>query len=240
MDRSNRTLGILGGMGPEATALFFRKIVENTPADVDQKHLKTIIFCDPTIPDRTEAIVGKGISPVKKVKEGLRFLEKSGVDLIAVPCVTVHYFYNEFARVVNVPILNMIEEVASYIKEKGYGNNKIGILATSGTISGNIFQKCLQEHGIEFVIPDSRNQRVVIEAVYGKKGIKAGFKKHPRNLLWSAIEHLDARGAEVVLGGCTEIPIVISPKRCDLPFIDSLYVLALAVIRRLCVLRGNR
>jgi len=108
VENNKKTIGILGGMGPEATSLFFQRIIQNTPAQKDQQHLKIIIYNDPEIPDRTEAIVNNKESPVEKVKEGVKFLENSIVDFIAIPCITIHYFFDEIVSSVNIPVLNLI------------------------------------------------------------------------------------------------------------------------------------
>lgn len=229
----NQTIGILGGMGPDATSLFFKRIIQYTPAHTDQEHLKIIIYNNPEIPDRTEAIVNKKESPVEKVKEGMKFLENSIVDFIAIPCVTIHYFFNEIVSSVNIPVLNLVEETALYIKENYSDSKKIGILATKGTFRGQIFERVYYKENFMTVIPDAKGQESLMESIYGEKGIKAGyFSGHAKNLIMNVSDDLIKRGAKIIVGGCTEIPLAIGQDDMKVPFIDSLSVLAIAAIRK--------
>jgi aspartate racemase len=111
-----KTIGILGGMGPEATAYLFRKIIRHTKADKDQEHLKVIIFNNPKIPDRTDFILEKGTeNPLPYLAEAAKELQRSGADFIIIPCNTAHYFYEDICRAVSIPVINMIEAVADEI-----------------------------------------------------------------------------------------------------------------------------
>ena len=229
----NQTIGILGGMGPDATSLFFKRIIQYTPVHTDQEHLKIIIYNNPEIPDRTEAIVNNKESPVEKVKEGIKFLENSIVDFIAIPCVTIHYFFDEIVSSVNIPVLNLVEETALYIKEKYPDSKKIGILATMGTFKRHIFEKIYHKENFITIVPNERGQENLMKSIYGKEGIKAGFiSGYPKDLILKVVDDLIGKGAEVIVGGCTEIPIVIAQDDIKVPFIDSLTVLAKAAIRK--------
>lgn len=220
-------------MGPDATALFFKRIIQYTPAHTDQEHLKIIIYNNPEIPDRTDAIVHKKESPLEKVKEGLVFLEKSQVDFIAIPCVTIHYFFGQFISAVSIPVLNLVEETACFIKENHPLVEKVGLLATKGTFKGKIFEKLYEKYDFITITPDDSGQDLLMESIYGNEGIKAGYSdEHPKDLILEVADGLLNRGAEVIVGGCTEIPIAIKKDDLKVPFIDSLSVLAVAAIRK--------
>lgn len=234
MKRPNKKiLGILGGMGPEATSLFFQKIIQYTSADKDQDHLKIIILNSPEIPDRTDAIIINQESPVLKVKEGMRFLENSNVDFIALPCITIHYFFDEIISSVKIPVLNLIEETALYIKKQYPESKRVGILATKGTFQGKIFERYYSEKGLISIVPDDQGQNKLMESIYGKKGIKAGYTNgYPKELILEVADDLIRKGADVIIGGCTEIPIAVTQNDFAVPFIDSLSVLAKASVKK--------
>jgi len=229
--QTNKTIGVLGGMGPEATALFFQRIIQYTPVNKDQDHIRIIIYNDPKIPDRTKAILDKKDSLIAKAKKGLVFLDRSNVDFIAIPCVTIHYFIDEISKLVNVPILNIARETASYIKRNYLGVRRIGILATTGTIKGQIFEKVFHPENLQTIIPDDKGQEILMESIYGKGGIKAGVTiGYPKKQIIRIANDLIRKGAEIIVGGCTEIPIVLGQRDIKVPFVDSLIVLAKSAI----------
>ena len=160
-----KIIGILGGMGPEATRDLFTNIIQFTPAKKDQDHLHIIIDNNPKIPDRTAAIVANGENPVPlMVKSGLK-LAQSGVDFIVIPCISAHYFIEELRSQLNVPILSVLEEVVKAIKKSG-SINTIGLLATDGTIEGGHFKEKLAEYGLKTLVPNKGYQQYVMKAIY--------------------------------------------------------------------------
>ena len=231
MQLHKKTIGILGGMGPEATALFFHKIVCKTPAEKDQEHIKIVIYNDPDVPDRTGAIVDDLVSPVEKVREGLKFLKKSNVDFITIPCVTLHYYFDDYKNSVNIPVLNLIQETLFFIQKKYSRVRNIGVLATRGTYYAQIFEKTFVPLDYNVIIPDEVGQECVMDAIYGKEGIKAGYTTGTcKESIINVAEQLIDKGAEIIIGGCTEIPIVISTGDLAVPFVDTLSVLAEAAV----------
>ena len=225
-----KIIGILGGMGPEATATLFQKIIKTTPAKKDQDHLRIIIDSNPKIPERTLAILGKGESPLKQLQETLHNLEKAGAEIIAMPCNTAHYYYNELQASANVPIINMISETVASIHNSFPNIKKIGLLATTGTVKSRIYHKAIT--GMEVITPDDSEQEIVMNAIYGERGVKAGFTQgKSRNALLEVAKGLIDRGAEAIIVGCTEISLVLSQEDLPVPLIDALQVLAEAVIR---------
>lgn len=226
-----KTIGILGGMGPEATALFFQKIVQLTPAENDQDHIKIVIYNNPEVPDRTGAILKKNESPVAKIKEGVIFLANSDVDFITIPCVTAHYFFKEIITSVNIPVLNMVSLTVDYIKKYYPERINVGVLATIGTYIGKIIESELNQSKLKTIIPDMDGQKNLMESIYGRKGIKAGYLTgYSKDLILTVADDLIRKGADIIIGGCTEIPLALKQEDIKVPFIDSLAVLAEAAV----------
>lgn len=218
-------LGIFGGMGPEATADLYLKIIRLTPADKDQDHIPTLIYSLPQVPDRMASIRSGNDSILVTLREGVQKLEAGGADFIAIPCNTVHYYYPQMQAAVKIPILNMIEEAAKEAEQKYAGNSIVGLLATSGTIATGLYEDALGKRGFRVVVPpDSIQEGMVMNAVFG---IKAGTNNQVNeDLLTEAALSLIRQGAEILVLGCTEIPLAFNPDRVDVPVVDATRVLA--------------
>ncbi len=231
-ESERQVLGILGGMGPEATVEFFRKVVEATPASRDQDHIHIIVNCDPSIPDRTAHILGRGPDPLPALLAAGKRLADAGATLGALPCMTAHVWIEELRAALPFPFLSAFEELAARIRSDHPQARRIGILATTGSIRSGLFEKHLPGWRIHF--PDEEAQtRFVMEAVYGPHGIKAGNRgEEPRRLLREAGNRLVARGADLLIAGCTEIPLVLKPGDFEVPVLDPLQVLARAAVDR--------
>ena len=236
--KKSRSIGILGGMGPEATLYLFNLIIKNTPADKDQEHIPVIIYNNPLIPDRTMHIVYNEESPIALLIEGAQHLERAGADMILIACNTAHYYIKEIEPHISIPVLDMIALTSesifrSYGKKNVSGGIKAGILATTGTINTSLYQRSLLEHNIEPVLLTSEEQQeLLMEAVYGKRGIKAGYKRAPKQLLVMASQLLAQRGADVIIAGCTEIPIVLRQQDIGPELINSMEILAKEAVKR--------
>ena len=165
-----KTVGIIGGMGPAATALLFRKMIDYTDAKTDADHMHILIDNRPSIPDRTTAILNGDDTPVKKICESGKQLEKMGAELIAIPCNTSHYFYSYIQEQLDVPVINMLEETAKECKKMGL--NSVGVLATTGTKNTGIYEKALKAYDIETIYPDEEEQTVLMSLIYDY--VKAG------------------------------------------------------------------
>jgi len=226
---SEKVIGILGGMGPEATADFFAKVVASSPAKCDQDHLRIIIDNNPKIPDRTQAILNANESPLPTLVKTAKNLEKAGVDFIVIPCNTAHYFYEDLIREISIPILHMIREVVNAVKASLPKCKRVGLLATTGTTTSNLYQKDFQKEGIEVITPDAQSQAEVMDAILR---IKAGqAKNRARKQLIKAGNLLIERKAEALILGCTDIPVVIKTTDFAVPVFDSNIVLAEATVK---------
>ena len=224
-----KIVGILGGMGPESTADFFLKVIQTTSAKKDQDHLRIIIDNNPKIPDRTLALVGKSESPLEELKATIRNLERAGADIIAIPCNTAHYYYDELQQSTNIPIINMISETEKHICREFPNIRRIGLLATTGTIKGEVYHKIMKD--LTIIIPNEALQERVMNATYGSGGIKAGYREDPRRYILEVAEALVKEGADAVIMGCTEVSLVLGEDDLPVPQIDPLQILAEAVVR---------
>ena len=216
-----RVIGILGGMGPLATADLFRRIVEKTPAKRDQDHPRIIIYNNPKIPDRTAFILGKGEDPRPELIEGAKKLESWGADFVIMPCNTAHFFAETIQRAIKIPLVSMVEETAKQIEKMGI--RKAGLLATDGTVKGLVYHRTLLRRGIHIAVPGKRDQELVMKAIY--EGIKAGNLELGRELLLNVAKKLERR-VEGIIAGCTEVSVVLKPEDLSVPLIDPMDVIA--------------
>jgi aspartate racemase len=222
-----KSIGIIGGMGSLATCDLFKKIIDMTDAKCDQEHIRICIDCNTSIPDRTKAILGDGIDPVPEmVRSGVR-LQSMGANVLVMPCNTAHYFYDRITPFFDIPLLNMLKETAQEIKKRKI--KKIGLLATDGTIKSRVYHTALANAGIDLVTPSPRKQMSVMDVIYN--GIKASNKNISLNEFYGTIDELFEKGAEILVLGCTELPVAFELFRIDRPSIDPTAVLAAAAIR---------
>lgn len=217
-----KKLGVIGGLGPLASAYFLELITEMCDAASDQEHIETIVYSKPATPDRTAYILGKSDdSPVPAMVQSGAVLKTMGVDILAIPCVTAHYFHSELESLIGMRIINAVEEVGEYLTK--HNVLKVGIMATDGTISSGLFQKEFENRGIECVVPDGNNQSKVMSLIYDD--VKAGSTINLENFV-TVKQYLKAQGAEVIILGCTELSIIKKNNDVGSGFVDVLEVLA--------------
>lgn len=222
------TVGILGGMGPEAAGVVFQKLVEKVPAEKDSDHPKVVLLSYPQIPDRTAAIMGTGPSPVTAIVRMAKDMERLFVETACLACITAHYFFDEIQSSTTVRLLNAVKEMVLVIQREYSERKTIGVLATSGTVKGAIFDK--YSNDLKFLYPKDHVQDRITESIYGKRGIKRlGATNHSKIILETAVEHLVDRGADLVIAGCTEIPLVLQNEYKGTAILDPMDV----VVRKL-------
>ena len=227
--QEKKTIGILGGMGPLATADLFQKIVLLTKADTDREHIRVYIDSNANIPDRTAAILSGGEDPVPEMASALRHLEACGADCIIMPCNTAHYFLPRLQAMTKIPFLSILTAAAEACKAQFPGKT-VGILATRGTLAANLYQEALVQAGVPYLVPDAPAQDTLMRVIYD--GVKAG--KAPdsyRADFLTVLEQMSAGGAEVFLLGCTELPLAAEALKITLPTVDPTAELAKAAIR---------
>lgn len=227
------TIGVLGGMGPEATARFFELIVKSTRVVRDQEHLPVIVCNLPGIPDRTEAILHGGPSPLPALRRGLAILGRAGADFAVMPCVSAHYFFRALTARSPIPLVDLLAETVAAVGKRRPHVATVGLLATTGTVRSRIFQAVFEAAGIKVLVPDPRGQERLMKAIYGRTGIKAGVTSgRPRWIVLDVAASLVRRGAQVVIAGCTEVPLVLDERDLPVPLIDPLRIGATVCIRR--------
>jgi aspartate racemase len=233
-----KRVGILGGMGPMATVDFFRKLVEETPAQCDEDHLPVVVYSVPQMPSRNAAIMQNGPSPLPEMLAGLQALEAQGAELVAIPCNTAHYWYEALCREGGLPIMHIVDAVCDALGESGSAGGPVGLMSTEATLAARIYHDRLARHGFEPLVnpPDERDRyvNVAIDLVKRNRPVEAGA------LARAAVESLIARGARKIVLGCTELPVALeagapeSMQAC----IDATRALARATVSR--ALRGPR
>jgi aspartate racemase len=226
-----KAIGILGGMGPEATLDLFQKIIEFTDASKDQDHVRVIIDSNPKIPDRTEAILGRGEDPVPMMARSVRTLEMAGANFVVIPCVSAHFFLEELRSQVDIPILSIFDETANYLIRSFPDLKTVGVLASTGTVRGGRFEKRLSESGLGIVVPTPNDQQKVISIIYKIKRLNASrVYGEGKRVLIDVSHHLIRRGAQGIIAGCTELPLVLKSEDLSVPVFDVASILARAAV----------
>lgn len=219
-----KTIGVLGGMGPEATVELLYRIIKVTPAKRDQDHLRILVDNNPKIPDRTAAILGHGADPFPQMAETAKNLERAGANFIIIPCNAAHHYLRRLQDVISIPILNMIELTVQTISDDFPEVKAAGLMAATGTLKAQLYDRILANAGIKVLVPDNNLQEEIMKAIYK---IKAGCEavKVKRYFVKSA-KNLIRKGAEVIVNGCTEISIALKNGDLPVPIIDPLQILA--------------
>ena len=220
-------LGILGGLGPMASAYFYELITAHTKASCDQDHIDIILSSRASTPDRTAFITGRSLeSPLPFMVEDATRLEVYGADVIVIPCNTAHYFVEEVRENVSVPVPSIIEETSEHLKRAGY--KKAGIMATAGTVSSGSYQVQLKKRGLSYAVPDEIHQQYLHELIYDdvKSGKDPDIKK-----FYKIVDHLKEKGCDKLILGCTELSLINRAVGGDPIFCDSLEVLAYTAIK---------
>ncbi len=223
---NDKIIGIIGGMGPEATISFYERIIRNTKINKEQDHFHVIIDSNAKIPDRTESILHNSDAPLKYLIQSADNLKKLNAYVAGIGCITAHYFLDELRKSTDLTIISAIDAVNDKLSTLGI--KKIGILATTGTIQTGLFN----ELDYQIIYPDDTIQENVMDSIYGTKGVKhVGRNEYNYNMLIDAGKHLVKKGADVIILGCTEIPIVLNEDNTPFTIIDPLDELAIKLIK---------
>lgn len=203
-------LGVVGGVGPAATVDFIGKVVRHTPAGKDQEHIKLVVEQNPQIPDRTANLLHQETDPTVAMYATCKRLQDEGAQAIAIPCNTAHAYVQRIQEHLQVPIVNMLDETVGHIGRTSGLAAKVGLLATSGTIQSRVYHDAAERLGLELRVPDPEHQVLVMSAIYGPVGVKAGYTTGLcREELLQAAAHLVQHGARVLILGCTELPLIV-------------------------------
>ncbi len=217
-----KVLGIMGGIGPMSSVYFYKLITEKTLANSDNEHIDIILSSKSSTPDRTAYILGESdLNPLPVMIEEAKKLRKYGADLIAIACNTAHYFYEKIQNEVDIPVLNIGEICVKNLYRQGV--KSLGVMATTGTIEGKIYQNNCSKIGMDCIIPNDDEQEKIMEIIY--KYIKAG-KEPPLEEFFRIANSLKEKGAEVIALACTELSLIKESGKLDNTFVDPLEILA--------------
>ena len=228
----SKLVGVLGGMGPMATADFFRKLVEETPAKWDSDHVPVVIYSVPQMPSRDKAITSGGESPLPQMLAGLQALKKQDVDFVAIPCNTAHYWYDELCREGGLPILHIVDAVCDELSKGHRIEGPIGLLSTEATLFSRIYHDRLAHRGIGLTVNSPEERDEFINP--GIELVKCGRLEEAGMAVQQAVSRLLERGAQTLILGCTELPVALeavgspSMENC----IDATRALARASVAR--------
>ncbi|HEY6619809.1 MAG TPA: amino acid racemase [Steroidobacteraceae bacterium] len=219
----HRVVGIIGGMGPEATLDLMRRVLAKTPAQGDQDHIHLIVESNPKIPSRIAHLIdGTGVDPTPELIRIAQNLERAGAEALAIPCNTAHAYAHSIRRAVSIPLLDMVQLTVDHIA----GSRRIarvGLLASSAVLATELYAKTFAGHGIA-VVPPARQDEVMSLI----KTVKCG-ETGPESQAALARIALDlAKQADVLLVGCSELSVIAAG--ITAPFVDSLDVQAQAIV----------
>lgn len=223
---TQKTVGVIGGLGPEATLDFFAKVLARTPADSDQEHLHLLIDNNPKVPNRNEAVAGTGPSPGPLLATSALALEKAGADFLVMVCNAAHAFQEDITDAVDLPFVSIIEETVAATLAQLPGVKTVGVLASSGCLDAALYQSAFAERGVTALVPTGENRETFMTLLYR---IKAGDKEVGGDMLELA-NSLISQGAEAVIAGCTEVPLVLFERDLSVPLVNSTDVLVESTI----------
>lgn len=228
---NDRVLGVLGGMGPLASAQFMLRLTLLTPATRDQEHIPAILWSDPRVPDRTRGKAGDGEDPLPWLLRGIEGLRAAGCGAIAIPCNTAHGWFAEMAAEAGCPILHIVDAAADELRRAGIAPGPIGVMGTAATLAMRLYQDRLGALGWDCLIPPEGDMRRLVSPAIAL--VKANQVAEAYPPLAEAARALLARGARAVVLGCTEIPLGIAAGPAEAlgaPMVDTIDALARAAI----------
>ncbi|WP_186164627.1 aspartate/glutamate racemase family protein [Burkholderia gladioli] len=235
-------IGILGGMGPHAGALLVERLTAlHHAARRDQDHPRVLLYSNSQIPNRVDAILGRGPSPVPEIAESLDLLARCGAQFAAIACNTAHVFLDEIRSRATLPVIDMIAATSERLAQLGL--HRVALLATEGTVASGLYQHPLEAAGIEVVVPDAAGQALVSAAIYDPlRGIKASASPLDSRMLGELARVsetlLEGDRAQALLIACTDLSIAYRhPLLAGLPSLDALDELAHACLERVGIAR---
>ncbi len=219
----NGIVGVLGGMGPLATIDFLHKVLDNTPAARDQDHVPVVVSSIPQIPDRVAAYRGEGESPLAAMVASGQRLVAAGAGLIVIPCNTAHLWFDPLQAALGLPMLHLVDTALDEACEQIGAPARLGLLATEATLDSQLYAS--RGHAdVLWVLPSPAEMRECLTP--GIVAVKAGEMGRAATLLQDLAQALAQRGAQAIVLGCTEIPLVLAAGNAPVPLIDATAALA--------------
>ncbi|HBO39179.1 MAG TPA: aspartate racemase [Pasteurellaceae bacterium] len=225
---TKNVIGILGGMGPAATVDMCQKFLQLTPATCDQAHIPLLISSIPDIPDRSACILHGGEDPISAMTEYVKRLEAGGATCIIIACNTAHYWFDRLKEKASVEMLSMIDTVVDEVVMSGCKN--IGLLATDATLASGLYKQKLEARGLNCIYPSDDGRKDVMKSIYL---LKAGETQESVRLIVKQRDELIKQGVELIILGCTEVPIILAEEVKKQPhlYVDSTLALVKAAIK---------
>ena len=224
---TGRVVGVLGGMGPAATWDFCGRVLAATPAERDQDHLRLVVDCDPSVPDRNAALAGTGPSPADRLVEMAAGLERLGAELLCMPCNAAHAFAGPLRERAGVPFVDMIEATVAEARRRAPEARTIGLLGTTATLDAGLYPEAFARYGVTSVLPTGAQRDRAMAAIYA---VKRGDLDAAGAELRSLADELVGAGAAAIVAACTEVPLVLRQDHLDVPLVGSSDALAAAVV----------
>ncbi|MGI9223501.1 MAG: aspartate/glutamate racemase family protein [Woeseiaceae bacterium] len=229
MSQSQKIVGVLGGMGPDATVDFMAKVIAMTEASCDQDHVRMLVDHNPHVPNRQEAILGDGEDPGPVLGEMAAALEARGADFLVIPCNTAYVFEDAILEETRIPLISIITESVAAVTDAVPAATSVGLLATDGCLRAGIYQDGIEAAGMAAVLPTATELDEIMVLV---NAIKAGRQDHKTGVVMSKLAAaLVSRGADAIIAGCTEIPLVLGDGTVRVPLIPSTAALALKTVK---------
>lgn len=225
----SRMVGILGGMGPAATADFYTKLISATPAQLDQEHLRVVMWADPTVPNRHEALIDGGVDPTPWLEKGVTELMRCGAEIIVVPCNTVHAYLPAVFDNKDVEFISIIDTAVEAICRVDSGS-RIGLLAADGALASRLYQRKLRQMGKEPVIPVAEDQSALMRSIYNIKAGRPPAQEESR--INEMVDRLCDDGVTSLIAGCTELSLLFTNDEVEVPVVDPSQALVLKTIER--------
>jgi len=214
-----KRLGILGGMGPAASAEYVARLIAQTPASCDQEHIPFVLWNNPQVPDRSTSLRNEDDRPLPFLLEGVQILKAARCDLIVIPCNTAHFWYDDMIKM-KVPIVHIVDSVADALRDVG-ATGTIGIMGTQATVELGLYQYKLNKAGWLCIVPSKEEMDTLVQPAINL--IKSGDMSQAYDMFILVIDSLIARGAQAVVLGCTEIPLAVNQNtRNAVPLINSI------------------
>jgi aspartate racemase len=212
-----KRLGILGGMGPAASAEFITRLIKQTPASCDQEHIPFVLWNEPRTPDRSTSIRDGDDKPLPYLLQGMQVLKAVGCTEVVIPCNTAHYWYDELVKF-KVPIIHIVDSVADELRDINVVGT-IGVIATQGTIQSELYQNRLTEW--ECIVPTQEEITTLVQPSI--ELIKAGDLIKSHTMIMTVVDSLISRGANSIVLGCTELPLAVrETEQNNIPLVNSI------------------
>ena len=229
MSNAQKTVGVLGGMGPEATVDFMAKVIALRHADCDQGHVRMLVDHNPHVPNRQDAILRGGQDPGPVLADMAAGLEAGGADFLVVPCNTAYVYQDAILAATHIPLISIIGVSIAAAKERAPDTDRIGLLATDGCLQSGIYQAGMEESGLIGVLPTTDELAELMSCI---KAIKGGEQTDDTARKMAELaEALAARGAGAIIAGCTEIPLVLDEGAVSVPLVSSTDALAAITVK---------